>query len=281
VAALLTTRRPKLRRPITTLLVLAALLAAVQVEAQFRGRRGFFNTRMSQPADVDGRFQFCRVAYNSGGGDGGSWQVDWPAADVNLSIRFSELTKADVSKSKDGNPNTLLVRLTDDVLFSCPLVVMTEVGRAELTAAEAARLREYLLKGGFLWADDFWGDYAWDWWEAQLRQALPAAEFPIIDLTPTHPLYSAQFVIKETPQIASIGHWYNSGGGTSERYEESAQVNTRAILNEHGHVMVLMTHNTDLGDSFERESEDPQYFYTMSVPGYAFGVNLLLYAMTH
>jgi hypothetical protein len=188
VAALLTTRRPKLWRPITTLLVLAALLAAVQVEAQFRGRRGFFNTRMSQPADVDGRFQFCRVAYNSGGGDGGSWQVDWPAADVNLSIRFSELTKADVSKSKDGNPNTLLVRLTDDVLFSCPLVVMTEVGRAELTAAEAARLREYLLKGGFLWADDFWGVYAWAGGEAQLRQALPAAEFAISARTPTHPL---------------------------------------------------------------------------------------------
>jgi hypothetical protein len=277
VAALLAKRRA----PIVLLLAAVTLGAAVQVEAQFGRRRGFSNVRMSRPADVDGRFQFCRVAYNAGDGDGGSWQVDWPAADINLSIRFSELTKADVSRNKNGDPNTLLVRLTDDVLFSCPLVVMTEVGRADLSEREAERLREYLLKGGFLWADDFWGDYAWDWWESQLRLALPAAEYPIIDLTPAHPLYSSQFVIKETPQIASIGHWYSSGGGTSERYEESKTVNTRAILNSQGHVMVLMTHNTDLGDSFERESEDPQYFYTMSVPGYAFGVNLLLYAMTH
>jgi hypothetical protein len=94
-------------------------------------------------------------------------------------------------------------------------------------------------------------------------------------------LYSSQFVIKETPQIASIGHWYGSGGGTSERGADSAVVHTRAILNQAGHIMVLMTHNTDLGDSFEREGDDPQYFYTMSVPGYAFGVNTLLYALTH
>jgi hypothetical protein len=58
-------------------------------------------------------------------------------------------------------------------------------------------------------------------------------------------------------------------------------VHTRGIFDRHGHIMVLMTHNTDLGDSFEREADDPQYFYRMSVRGYAFGINALLYAMTH
>jgi hypothetical protein len=270
------------RRVAAILLALAALAVAVQVEAQFRRGRSFFNTRLATPDDFDGAFHFCRIVFrNDVRGDGGDWSVDWPRADINLSIRLSELTKAYVSFSPSGDPNHLLLRLTDDVLFQCPFIMMTEVGSAFIDEQEASRLREYLLKGGFLWADDFWGDYAWEWWESQLRKALPPAEHPIVDLPPTHPLFHAQFQIARTPQISSIGFWAGSGGGTSERYEESALVHTRAILDRRGRIMVLMTHNTDLGDSFEREADDPQYFYTMSVPGYAFGVNTLLYALTH
>jgi hypothetical protein len=128
---------------------------------------------------------------------------------------------------------------------------------------------------------DFWGSYAWDWWEKQIRKALPATDFPIIDLQPDHPLFHSQFVIERTPQIASINFWAGSGGGTSERGADSAVARSRAILDAHGRIMVLMTHNTDIGDSFEREGDDPQYFMTMSVPGYAYGVNALLYALTH
>jgi len=266
------------RRPVVlSVLGLTVLLVAAQVEAQFSNRgRNFAGSRVARLTDIDGRFQFCRVAYNGGG-----WSVDSPRAEINLSIRLAELTKASIAFSGPNNPHYLTIQLGDDTLFGCPFIMMTEVGRAFISDREAERLRDYLLKGGFLWADDFWGDQAWAWWESELRKVLPAAEFPIVDLAPTHPLYSSQFVIKETPQIASIQHWYNSGGGTSERYAESAIVNTRAILDKHGHIMVLMTHNTDLGDSFEREGDDPQYFYTMSVPGYAFGVNTLLYALTH
>jgi hypothetical protein len=273
------------RSIILTLLGLSVLLVAAQVvEAQFGRQRGrsFGSVRRATAEDVDGRFQFCRIAFNADfRGDGGGWNVDWPRADINLSIRLAELTKADVSFFGANDPKILLMTLADEVMFNCPFIMMTEVGSASISDLEAERLREYLLKGGFLWADDFWGDYAWDWWEVQLRKVLPAAEYPIIDLQPDHPLYSSQFVITKTPQIASIGIWAGTGGGTSERGEESAVVNTRAVLNEHGHIMVLMTHNTDLGDSFEREADDPQYFYQMSVPGYAFGVNTLLYALTH
>ena len=88
-------------------------------------------------------------------------------------------------------------------------------------------------------------------------------------------------MIKGTPQIASIGHWAGTGGGTSERGADSAIVHSKAILDAHGRIMVLMTHNTDIGDSFEREADDPRYFMTMSVPGYAYGVNALLYTLTH
>jgi hypothetical protein len=271
------------RRVVALVLGLVTLVVAVQVEAQFRlGGRSFRNARLATAADLDGRFQFCRVEFRSDfRGSGGDWSVDWPRADINLSIRLSELTKTPVGFTSAGDPNHLLIRLTDDILFQCPFIMMTEVGSAFIDDDEAARLRDYLLKGGFLWADDFWGEYAWEFWEAQLRKALPAGEYPIIDLTESHPLYRSQFEIKSTPQIASINFWASNGGYTAECGRTCEAVHTRAVLDEHGRIMVLMTHNTDLGDSFEREADDPQYFYTMSVPGYAFGVNTLLYALTH
>ena len=274
------------RRPIVSLLVLAALIAATTVEAQFRRgfNRGFGNVRLSTAADVDGSFQFCRIIFNGdfrGDGQGGSWNVDWPRADINLSVRLSELTKTTVGMVADGEPNHLLLRLTDEVLYQCPFIMMTEVGSAALNEAEGAKLRDYLLKGGFLWADDFWGGYAWQWWEAQLRRVLPADQYPIVELPRDHPLFHSNFQVQRTPQIASINFWAGSGGNTSERGADSAEVHTRAILDDKGRIMVLSTHNTDLGDSFEREGDDPEYFRTMSVPGYSFGINVLVYAMTH
>jgi hypothetical protein len=269
------------RRILALLLGLAALALAARVDAQFL--RNFRSLRTASADDFDGTFQFCRIWFREDGrGDGGDWSVDWPRADINLSIRLAELTKTSVGRAPAGDPNHLLLRLTDDALFQCPFIMMTEVGSAYIDEDEAAQLRTYLLKGGFLWADDFWGERAWYWWEAQIRKVFPRAEYPIVDLSPDHPLFRSQFEIKNgTPQIASIGIWARTGGGTSERGAESEVVNTRAILDSHDRIMVLMTHNTDLGDSFEREADDPQYFYQMSVPGYAFGVNALLYALTH
>jgi hypothetical protein len=71
------------------------------------------------------------------------------------------------------------------------------------------------------------------------------------------------------------------GGGTSENGADSAVPHARGIFDKHGNLMVFITHNTDYGDAFEREGDDPQYFYTFSVDGYAFGINVLLYALSH
>jgi len=274
-------RDRRYRRFVVVALAALALATAAEVEAQFV-RGGFLSVRKATPDDFDGRFNFCRVVFASDfRGDGANWSVDYPRADINLSIRLSELTNTSISRLPSGEPNNLLVRLTGPELFECPFIMMTEVGAASITDDEAAQLRVYLEKGGFLWADDFWGSYAWDWWEAQLRKALPAEEFPIVDLPPDHPLFHTLFEVQHTPQIPSISFWAGSGGSTSERGEDSAIVHTRAVLDRRGRMIVLMTHNTDLGDSFEREADDPQYFYQMSVPGYAFGINALVYVMTH
>jgi hypothetical protein len=100
------------------------------------------------------------------------------------------------------------------------------------------------------------------------------------DLPKDHPLFHSQFNVTKVAQIPSINFWYGSGG-TSERGADSAIPHAMSVADEKGRMMVLVTFNTDFGDSWEREGDDPNYFYTFSVDGYAFGVNALLYAMSH
>lgn len=268
------------RLQIAFLALAAALSLSAVTEAQRRGRFGA-PVRTATPESFDGRFNFCRIATASSRmGDGGGWSVDYPRADINLSIRLSELTKTGISLDPAGEPNHLVVRLTDPELFQCPFVMMTEVGSVYFSPEDAQALQKYLLKGGFLWADDFWGSYAWDHWASELSKVLPPAEYPIRDLPPDHPLFRAQFNVSRVPQIPSINHWMGTGG-TSERGADSAVPTARGISDARGRLMVFMTHNTDVGDSWEREGDDPDYFYTFSVEGYALGINVLLHAMSH
>jgi len=263
--------------------VVAALLAA-SVDAQQRFRRGSFRrgVKLATPQSFDGSFNFCRIMFQYHPyGHGGGWSVDYPRADENLSIRLGELTKTPISRDAGGEPNYVVLRLADPELFRCPFIMMTEVGAAYLDGEEAARLREYLLKGGFLWADDFWGSYAWSVWAGEIAKVLPANEYPIIDLPTDHPIFRTLFVVPGLPQIPSINFWAGTGGSTSEQGADSAEPHARGIADRRGRLMVLITHNTDLGDAFEREGDDPNYFHRFSVDGYAVGIDILLYAMTH
>jgi hypothetical protein len=146
---------------------------------------------------------------------------------------------------------------------------------------EAQHVGRYLEKGGFLWVDDFWGDAAWEHWTRELQRALPADRYSIEDVGLSDPIFHAGFQARTVPQVPGIGYWRAGGGQTSERGAESAEVHFRVIRDAHGRIMVVMTHNTDISNSFEREAEDPGYFQTFSVDGYAVGLNVLLYAMTH
>ena len=125
--------------------------------------------------DNDGGFRFCRVWFRNGvTGDGDGWYVDYPRADENLSIRLMELTRTRVTQDGEGNPYPVIVRLTDPSLFRCPFMMMSEPGGSYFSNDEAANLRAYLLKGGFLWVDDFWGSLAWRNWQNQIGKALSA-----------------------------------------------------------------------------------------------------------
>jgi Domain of unknown function (DUF4159) len=268
------------------LLLAAAITIAASAAAQFglprlmsRGAPLATDPSGALP-DYDGGFRFCRVWFRNGmAGDGDGWFVDYPRADENLSIRLMETTRTRVTQDGEGNPYPVIVRLTDPSLFRCPFVMMSEPGGSFFSETEADNLRAYLLKGGFLWVDDFWGERAWRNWEIQIAKALPPSEFPIFDLTVDHPMFRMLFPVNKLPQIPNVGLW-RSARQTSER-EDSDEVHVRGIQDRHGRVMVLMTHNTDFGDAYERESDDPSYFHTFSINGYAIGIDVLLYAMTH
>jgi hypothetical protein len=276
--------RSRSARVLVAVFVLAASAAAAQ--DWFRGYgRGYTRVppRFPRPESYDGAFNFCRGMYSvvrrEPGGQG--WSTDYPDADVNFSIRFSELTKTRVSKQPTGDPNHIVLALTDEFLFKCPFLLMSDVGTMELDEPEVQALRAYLLKGGFLWVDDFWGPWAWAAWEEQITKVLPPSEYPIRDLTPDHQIFKSMFQIAELPQIPSIQFWRQSGGLKSERGPDSADPHVRGISDKHGNLMVLMTHNTDISDAWEREGEDPRYFYSFSPDGYAVAINALLYTLTH
>jgi len=271
-------------RALAVLLVLATFGLAAQEPFMWRGGWGRRTPpRFPTAQSFDGGFNFCRLMFTSRWREpsGSGWNTDYPGADLNFPVRLSELSKVRVSRQPSGDANHLVVRPTDPFLFQCPFVLASDVGTVEFAAEDLVALRAYFEKGGFLWVDDFWGDRAWQVWAHEIGRVLPPGEYPIADVPMTHPLWRALFEVTRLPQVPSISHWRRSGGDTSERGAETATPSLQAISDRHGRIMVLMTHNTDISDSWEREGEDPEYFYTFSPDGYALAINAVVYAMTH
>lgn len=212
------------------------------------------------------------------------WLIDFPACDLDLSYRLQQMTSIKV------DPDSKTVKMTDTNLFTYPFLYLVEPGRGFLTDPEIPLLRKYLLNGGFLMADDFWGDREWRNFSEEMERLFPADKFPkqrIIDLPLEHPIFHTVFNLKEQPQVPGWPwmKYYLSQGTTYEfkRGESGYEtVHYRGVMDDKGRLMVLICHNTDLGDGWEREGDDKEYFRVFSEPkAFPMGINAIVYAMTH
>lgn len=251
-------------------------------------RRGIPNWQPDQEFSQD-VFTFVRIQYSSGyggrgygRGGGGNWATDYPDSDLNFSYRLHQLTAMEV------NPDGLVLELTDPELVHYPFIYMLECGRLVFSDAEVEVLRRYLLNGGFLMVDDFWGAAEWDNFYEEIKRVFPDRE--PVELGLDHPVFHMVFDLKEKPQIPSIqiAMAGRSRGITWEPrpdntgHDTAQEVHYKGIFDDKGRMMVIICHNTDLGDGWEREGENEWYFHEFSEKkAYPMGINIVVYAMTH
>lgn len=273
-----------LKRPVAVLAVLCiAALAAADTDLPGDGGRS------DETPDLS-KLNFVRAIYNSEGSMGEAyyvydgrfwarWETDFPEGDDNFSRRLATLTRIDV------NPTAASRLLTAPDLGDFPLLYMSDPGYMVLSREEIDALANYLANGGFVWVDDFWGDAEWQQFAMVMRQVLPGREWRV--LTPSHPIFHTVFDLKEMPQIPALP-FASPGGDTAEpagahKYPAGSlrEPQMRAWLDDNGRVMLVATHNTDIGDGWEREAYGEWYFETFSTRSYMMGVNVVTYAMTH
>lgn len=218
-------------------------------------------------------FTFARVKYSSyGGWGGGRWATDYPDSDLNFSYRLKELTALEV------DPYGRIIELTDEALFDYPFLYMIEPGSMVLEEEEVQGLRRYLLNGGFLMVDDFWGEDEWANFYREIKRVFPDRE--PVELPLEHEIFHIVYDLKMKPQVPSIHAWQRTGL-TYERWD-ATEVHYRGIFDDKGRMMALVCHNTDLGDGWEREGESQEYFKEFSEKwSYPLGINIVTYAMTH
>lgn len=231
------------------------------------------------PEFKDDVFTFTRIRYKGHGGrrgwGGGGWAIDLPDSDLNLSWRLQQMTSMKV------DPDGRIIEPTDPELMNYPFIYIVEPGKLYFTDEDAEAMRKYLLNGGFLMFDDFWGEDEWENCAENMRRVFPDREFVEIPLD--HPLYHCVFEIKSKGQVPAINLGISSefDGVTWERHD-AREVHHRGIFDDKGRLMVFAAHNTDNGDGWEREGESAYYFHTFSEKiAYPLAVNLLFHVMTH
>ncbi len=210
-------------------------------------------------------FYFTRGIYS---GWRRSWAVDAPTADRWIAAVTRRLTLIDLPTREN------FVALDDSELGRFPFIYILEVGGMRLSDAEVEGLRNYLLKGGFVMVDDFWGSYEWANWENEIRRVLP--EYPIVDVPLTHGIFSAMYLVDEVVQVPSISG--ARSGITSQG--DGVTPHVRGIFDDDGRLMVIINFNTDLGDAWEW-AEEPYYPLRYSTYAYQVAANTFIYAMTH
>ena len=271
------------------LLVLGMALT-LDAQAQVLGapQRAERNPSLARgPADLEplfdeaGEFNFVRVRFNTyfngggfrggfrGGMGDGPWAIDFPDADINFLRGVSRLTNIRVMSEP------IVLGFDNPQIFDYPFLYMLEVGQGGgivLSAADTENLRQYLLRGGFLLIDDFWGQRQWDAFYAAFSQVFPDRE--IVELPPEHEIFHVYYDIDGPQMIPALYR--------SDEYGEQGinSASNHAILDDEGRVMVLINWNSDMGDGWEH-TYHPDYPTRYANAAYRLGINYLMYSLTH
>jgi hypothetical protein len=274
-----------------------AVLALFSADAQFRGRGRFrgstdifdserlrekemmekaLNPEFSEDVFTFARLKFDEVDRGYGLGGGRLWDDDTPNADLNLIFRLHDVTSLKV------RPGLNFIDITPKDLANYPFVYMAAAGRVILTDENVSALRRYLLSGGFIMFDDFWGDDAWAHFYEQIKRVFPDREPVLLSLA--HPVFHSVYDFKQLPQVPSAG--VGASGQAYDPYynysEKGHDPHYYGIYDDKQRLVALICHNNHYGDGWEHEGDDQTYFYKFSLPmGYPMLLNVLVYAMTH
>ena len=275
-------RWPRVAAALGAGLLLACAAAYAQREfREYPGAEGA-EAGAALPADyqVPGEFVLGRLMYPPLGGAGrfgaswkqglSSWTIDYPLGDRNYLRLLRRLTTVHVRSVEQP------VDLDDgDDVFNWPFLIASNVGSWSLTDAQAAKLREYLLRGGFLMCDSFFGSQEWEGFEATMRRVFP--DRPIVELENDHPIFHTVYELGQRSQVRNMRSLRGRGVGYRS---DGVTPHWRAVLDDEGRVMVAISFNNDLGDSWQY-ADIPEYPQGDSFLGIRIGVNYAVYAMTH
>jgi hypothetical protein len=275
------------RRLILSVLPLLCAAALAQRFGGGRGGGGIRHAEIEPPTfPKDGEYHFVRLEYTdlpqyhrrwgfasrNASGDGW-WMVDWPDADNHFSFGVQRLTRV-----ATGEPHHF--GLMDNQLWDHPWIYATQTGWWGLSDAEMKRLGEYLLRGGYLVTDDFWGPEAWQVFRLTMDRVLPGR--PITEIALDDKVMHVCFDIEEKDLtfIPGTRHLRRGPNGTQVYQPPGTAPAWRAINDDKGHMVVAINFNTDVGDAWEY-ADSPDYPEAMTTLAYRYGVNYLIYAMTH
>lgn len=223
------------------------------------------------PFKPDAEFRFVRLAYSSVGarsGSRGGWLTDWPDAEQHLIKGVRRLTRIDTAE--EGQSMSIM----DENLFDYPWLYAVEVGSWMLSDDEVERLRDYLLRGGFLVVDDFHGSLQWAGFVQSMHRVFP--DRAIVEIPLEDAVFHLAYDLEEHIQIPGIQSLY-----TGLKYEGDGYTpHWRGIYDDEGRLMVVINFNMDLGDAWEH-ADVPEYALQYTTRAYKYAINYILYAMTH
>jgi uncharacterized protein DUF4159 len=271
------------KRLVLPLLLLSALLIPIAGQNQFDDFTNFRQRRRptttnQQGGPSFGEYTFVRTIYDSPargrrgyyGYGGGTWTTDYPEADNNFIVGLREWAGTNLKIA----PRPEALEILDDRIFDYPILYAVEPGFMDLSTEQAARLREYIMRGGFFMVDDFWGEAEWENVQEQFHKILP--EYEIKDLPLSHPIFHSYLDIEEVVQVPNV---YNAQRGiTSEK--GGIVPHYMGIENKDGRLVAFVSRNCDLGDAWEWIN-DPVYPVKYGLPAYKVGINVVIYAMSH